>query len=140
MSSSSFGSGKKRKRSKSAVEEATAAAAAPVSAEEAAAAAEAKKAAAAAAAEAAREKKRGAALAYLQAWRMRETAPWRFSKTLQQWWLASWGSPAAVAKADFAVFVDYAPTIAGAVSFASDVMVAPMRRMMPVGMVPFSCR
>ena len=42
---------------------------------------------------------------------MRETTPWRL-KGLQEWWLKNWGSTAAVAKADFAIFL-YAPTIQG---------------------------
>lgn len=70
-------------------------------------------AAEAAAAEAARAKKSAAALAYVRGWAARGTAPWRFNKTLQQWWLDSWGDAATVSKGDFAIFIDYAATIAG---------------------------
>jgi len=61
-----------------------------------------------------RAQKASDAVAYVHAWRLRETTPWRFQKGLQEWWLKHWGSTAAVAKADFAIFLEYAPTIQGA--------------------------
>ena len=85
--------------------------------EEAAAANAAKKKAAAEAKrqkeEQQRAQKASDAVAYVHAWRLRETTPWRFQKGLQEWWLKHWGSTAAVAKADFAIFLEYAPTIQG---------------------------
>ena len=60
-----------------------------------------------------RAQKASDAVAYVHAWRLRETTPWRFQKGLQEWWLKNWGSTAAVAKADFAIFIEYAPTIQG---------------------------
>ena len=60
-----------------------------------------------------RAQKASDAVAYVHAWKIRETAPWRFQKGLQEWWLKNWGSTAAVAKADFAIFLAYAPTIQG---------------------------
>ena len=60
-----------------------------------------------------RAQKASDAVAYVHAWRLRDTTPWRFQKGLQEWWLKNWGSTAAVAKADFAIFLSYAPTIQG---------------------------
>ena len=60
-----------------------------------------------------RAQKASDAVAYVHAWKIRETTPWRFQKGLQEWWLKNWGSTAAVAKADFAIFLSYAPTIQG---------------------------
>ena len=44
----------------------------------------------------------------------RRGAPRRFSKNLQNWWLAHWGSTADASKGDFALFLEYAATIKGA--------------------------
>ena len=60
-----------------------------------------------------RAQKASDAVAYVHAWKIRDTTPWRFQKGLQEWWLKNWGSTAAVAKADFAIFLSYAPTIQG---------------------------
>mmetsp|Transcript_23238 Transcript_23238/g.71797 ORF Transcript_23238/g.71797 Transcript_23238/m.71797 type:complete len:170 (+) Transcript_23238:331-840(+) len=62
----------------------------------------------------AKEKKKTAAIEYMSGWARRDQAPWRFNKTLQGWWCANWGSTVEVAKGDFATFLEYAPTIAGA--------------------------
>jgi hypothetical protein len=78
-------------------------------------AAQAAKEKAEAAAQEAKDRKRVQALEYLQTWENRATLPWRFNKKLQQWWVDHWGSTALVSKGEFARFLDYAATIAGAV-------------------------
>ena len=39
-----------------------------------------------------RAQKASDAVAYVHAWKIRETTPWRFQKGLQEWWLKHWGS------------------------------------------------
>ena len=53
------------------------------------------------------------ALEYLTTWRMRATHPWRFNKKFQSWWLVN-ATENVVSKDDFALFCEYAETIAGA--------------------------